>query len=492
MPLKSTDVKNISKIVQKTRDAFNRGGSISYESRIRNLKQLQKFLKENEKELREVLFKDLHLGEFACQVELSEPYSIAENAIENLSSWMKPETRSVPLLQKPASATIEKEPFGVVCIIAPWNFPIGLLFKPLVGAIAAGNAVIVKPSEVTENCSNFFADNFKKYFPSDEFEIVTGGVTETSELLKEQFDYIFYTGSTVVGKIIMKAAAEHLTPVTLELGGKCPVYFDKDVDFEVACSRISWGKWFNAGQACVSPDYILCHKSKKEEFLKTMASRITQFYGEDPSKSEDLAHIVSKRHMKRLESLLENQKIYHGGKNINYDTLYFEPTIVDSPDKNSKLMQEEIFGPILPVIAVDGIDEAIQFIKDMKDKPLASYIFSSNSENQKKFISKVTSGGAGVNEAVMHVACEDLPFGGVGKSGLGRGYNGKSTFDIFTHEKSVLNKATWMDSGLRYPPYTPGNVKILKFLQNFKIGDYLLYLILSLVVIIAIVYKLRN
>ena len=217
MPLKTTDIKNISKIVQKTTEAFHKGGTLSYESRIHNLKQLQKFLKENDKELTEVLYKDLHLGEFACQVELSEPYSIAQSAIENLSSWMKPESRSVPLLQKPGSAYIEKEPFGVVLIIAPWNFPIGLLFKPLVGAIAAGNAVIIKPSEVTENCSNFFFDNFKKYFSSDEFQIVTGGVQETSQLLKEEFDYIFYTGSTVVGKIVMKAAAEHLTPVTLEV-----------------------------------------------------------------------------------------------------------------------------------------------------------------------------------------------------------------------------------------------------------------------------------
>jgi acyl-CoA reductase-like NAD-dependent aldehyde dehydrogenase len=340
--LKSTDLKKIGTIVKNTTEAFEKGVTISYESRIKNLTTLQKFLKENEKNFSEALFKDLHMNDLACNVEIHEPCNTAEEAMENLSTWMKPSHPSIPLLQKPGSATIEKEPFGVVLIIAPWNYPVGLLMKPMIGAIAAGNAVIIKPSEVTENVSNVFAEKFKTFFPGDEISVVTGGVAETSELLKHKFDYIFYTGSPEVGKIIMRAASEHLTPVTLELGGKCPVYVDSEVDMEVAVSRISFGKWFNAGQTCVAPDYILCDQSKKEEFMKKMASKITQFFGENPQQSDDFGRIVSEKHVKRLEGLIQNEKIYHGGKVIDLKDRYFEPTILDNPDVNSKVMKDEV------------------------------------------------------------------------------------------------------------------------------------------------------
>lgn len=286
----------------------------------------------------------------------------------------------------------------------------------------------------------------------------------------------------------MKAAAEHLTPVSLELGGKCPVVIDEDSDLSAAANRIVWGKFLNCGQTCIAPDYILIHKKRKDEFLDKCKASLKSFYGENPKQSNDYGRIISERHFDRLTGLLEKQEnkiLIKFGENDKSDR-FFAPTFVDSPALDSKLMTEEIFGPILPILTIDSVDEAIKFILDTKEKPLASYIFSNNTKTQEKFLEKVSSGGACVNETIMHVLCDSLPFGGVGSSGMGA-YNGKLSFDEFTHIKGVLTKATWSDPSVRYPPYTPTKLTVIKFLQNLKLGK-LLYVILP--VIAFILYRI--
>eukprot|EP01080_Neovahlkampfia_damariscottae_P001866 gene1866-1007_t len=486
---KSTKVEDISTIVKNAHKAFENGATKKYETRIKNLKLVQKYLNENKNLFYKALETDLQMNELGCFAEVVEMVRIAQEAIENLHTWMAAKPVPVPLLQKPGSGCIEKEPFGVTLIIAPWNYPTSLVIKPMIGAIAAGNAVVIKPSEVTASVSNVFAETFKKYFTGDEFGIITGGVDETTALLKEKFNYIFYTGAPLVGKLVLKAAAEHLCPVTLELGGKSPVYVDDEVSLDVAISRIAWGKWLNCGQTCVAPDYILCHKKVKDQFMKKLIAKIEEFYGKDPQKSPDYGRVVSVRHVKRVLSLLEDQKIHHGGRN-DIDDRYIEPTLIDEPKLDSQLMKKEIFGPVLPIIGVDNLDGAIKFILKMKDRPLAAYIFCSNSTKIQKFVDNVPSGTAASNEVIMQFLCDDLPFGGCGKSGLGRGYNGRQSFDIFSHEKSVLHRATFVDPFVRYPPYSKARINTVIFLQKFRFKDYYAYLALPVILgIIAFIFK---
>jgi acyl-CoA reductase-like NAD-dependent aldehyde dehydrogenase len=482
--IRKTSIKEITTIIQKSKDAFSKGVTKSYESRVKNLNKLKSFLIDNKQKFYSALEKDLLLNELGCYNEVDEGCRIVDEALSNLSSWMAVENVSTPLLQQPGSCHIMKEPYGTVLIIAPWNYPVSLLCKPLVGAIAAGCSVIIKPSEVSQNVACVFGENFKKTFSGDEWGIIEGGAAETTELLKHRFDKILFTGSTAVGKIVAKAAAEHLTAVSLELGGKSPCYIDENVNISAAANRIMWGKFLNCGQTCVAPDYVLVHKSRKDEFLDYAKKSLKTFYGEDPQKSKDYGRIISTRHYDRIEKLLEGQNVVVSTGKSDRNDRYIAPTIVLNPKLDSVIMQEEIFGPILPVLEVDSVDAAIRFILDTKEKPLASYVFSSSSTVQDKYLEAISSGGACVNECVMHVLCDELPFGGVGNSGSGA-YNGKHTFDEFTHKKSVLKKATWSDPSIRYPPYSPFKMTAIKTLQTLKLGKFL-YLIGIPIVLFAI------
>lgn len=486
MSIRTTEINQISGIIQKATTAFQKGVTKSYESRIKNLTLLKKFLTANREKFYAALAKDLMMNELGCYNEVDEICRVVDEAVSNLSSWMAIENVATPLLQQPGSCHIYKEPMGTVLIISPWNYPVSTLCKPLVGALSAGCAVIIKPSELSQNVATVFGENFKNFFTGDEFGIIEGGPKETTELLKQKFDKILFTGSTPVGKIVSRAAAEHLTPVALELGGKSPVIIDENVDISAAANRIMWGKYLNCGQTCVAPDYILIHKKKSKEFLDAAKKSLKTFYGDDPKKSSDYGRIITEKHWERLENLVKGENQVHGGDWDKKDR-YIPPTMVLNPSRESKIMNDEIFGPILPIIEVDSVDAAIKYVLDTKEKPLASYVFSSDSSVQQKVLSSISSGGACVNECVMHVLCDELPFGGVGGSGQGA-YNGVQSFLEFTHKKSVLKKATWSDPSVRYPPYTPFKMTVIKTLQTLKLGKILF--LVGVPIMLLTIYKL--
>jgi acyl-CoA reductase-like NAD-dependent aldehyde dehydrogenase len=372
---------------------------------------------------------------------------------------MKPRRVSAPVAVQPAKARIVPEPLGVVLIIAPWNYPFQLSIGPLIGAIAAGNCAILKPSEVASATSRVLAELVPKYLDRDCIAVVEGGVPETTALLAQELDHIFYTGNGAVGRIVMEAAAKHLTPVTLELGGKSPCIVDRDVDLTTAARRITWGKFFNAGQTCVAPDYLLVHESIKKPLLDKIASMIREFFGDDPQKSADFGRIINARHHKRLTALLDSGTAFVGAK-TDADDRYIAPTVLTDVSPDSPAMADEIFGPILPVISVSSLDEAIEFVNE-RPKPLALYVFSNDRDRTRRVVERTSSGGACVNDVLTHLLPHELPFGGVGPSGMGA-YHGKASFDTFTHMKSVLEKPFYMDPPLRYPPYTDGKIKWAK------------------------------
>ena len=343
---------------------------------------------------------------------------------------------------------------GTVCIIAPWNYPVQLLFAPLVPALAAGNTAVLKPSEVTPTVSALIEELVPLYFDRHVVAVVTGAVEETTALLEQRFDHIFYTGNGKVGRVVMRAAAEHLTPVTLELGGKSPAIVAEDANVAVAARRIAWAKFLNAGQTCVAPDYVLVHDSIEDEFLTALAEAVSTFYGADPRNSPDYARIVNHHHFDRLWRLIQDggyDTTVVGG-NGDRESRYLAPTVLAGVKPDAAVMDDEIFGPILPVLTIGDVDEAIRFVND-REKPLALYAFSESDDVLDHVVANTTAGGVTLNHAVMHLAVPDLPFGGVGPSGMGA-YHGKAGFDTFTHYKAVLDKPTRPDPALMYPPYT--------------------------------------
>ncbi|EHH24604.1 hypothetical protein EGK_08287, partial [Macaca mulatta] len=372
-----------------------------------------------------------------------------EYMIQKLPEWAADEpVEKTPQTQQD-ELYIHSEPLGVVLVIGTWNYPFNLTIQPMVGAIAAGNAVVLKPSELSENMASLLATIIPQYLDKDLYPVINGGVPETTELLKERFDHILYTGSTGVGKIVMTAAAQHLTPVTLELGGKSPCYVDKNCGLDVACRRIAWGKFMNSGQTCVAPDYILCDPSIQNQIVEKLKKSLKEFYGEDAKKSRDYGRIISARHFQRVMGLIEGQKVAYGGTG-DAATRYIAPTILTDVDPQSPVMQEEIFGPVLPIVCVRSLEEAIQFI-NQREKPLALYVFSSNDKVIKKMIAETSSGGVTANDVIVHITLHSLPFGGVGNSGMGS-YHGKKSFETFSH--SCLVRSLMNDEALkvRYPP----------------------------------------
>ena len=379
--------------------------------------------------------------------------------LKNLKKWTSPRKVPSPMVTKPSSSVRVPQPLGVVCVIAPWNYPIQLLIIPAAGAIAAGNAVVMKPSEVSGETSRVLAQLVSRYFTDKAVVVVEGGVQETTELLRQKFDHIFYTGNGNIGRVIMRAAAENLTPVTLELGGKSPTIVDASANIAVAARRIAWAKYVNAGQTCVAPDYVLVHKSIANELVKAIRESITEFYGDDPHASKYYSRIISAKHFSRLTSLISSGTVVIGGQTDQAER-YIAPTVLVDVDRKSAIMQEEIFGPILPVLEVESIDEAISFVNS-NPHPLALYVFAQDDSINEKVVAETTSGGVTVNGTIMHILSPHLPFGGVGESGFGV-YRGQIGVDVFQHLKSVLKRSTMLDTPLAYPPYTKRKFAILK------------------------------
>jgi aldehyde dehydrogenase (NAD+) len=370
--------------------------------------------------------------------------------IKNINKWAKRETVWSSLVNFPSTDFIYKEPYGKVLIISPWNYPFHLAMFPLIAAFAAGNQVVLKPSELTPNTSSIMAKIVSTVFEKSQVEVIEGGIDTASELLAKRWDYIFFTGSVAVGKIVAKAAAIHLTPVTLELGGKSPCIVDKTASLQLAAKRIVWGKFLNAGQTCVAPDYLLVHAEVKEQFVKYLQEEIVIAYGENSELSPDLARIINQKNFQRLERLLKEQEIITGGK-LNENELYISPTLINEPALESALMKDEIFGPILPILSYKN-EEELEIILSKYEKPLALYIFSTSKYFIETCLSKYSFGGGCVNDIAIHLANRNLPFGGVGQSGMGA-YHGKFSFDTFSNHKSIVKKANWLDIPIRYAPY---------------------------------------
>lgn len=442
------------------RARFDQGRTRSPEWRIAQLDGIIRFLEERSTEIEAALRADLGKSHFeAWSTEINFAAEEAKMMRKNLKKWMSPERVATPMVAQPGSSRIYKDPLGVVLIIAPWNYPLQLAIGPLVGAVGAGNCAIIKPSEVAPSTSACMARWLPEYVDGECIQVVEGAVPETTALLAERFDHIFYTGNGTVGRIVMAAAAKHLTPVTLELGGKSPCVVAADTDLAVAAKRIAWGKYTNAGQTCVAPDYVLVERSVHDAFVAQLSATITEFFGDDPQQSDDYGRIINERHHARVSRFLDNGTVVCGGETDVADR-YIAPTVLTEVDGDAPVMQEEIFGPVLPVIAVDDIDAAIAFI-NARPKPLALYIFSGERGVQESILGRTSSGGAAINHVVLHLVVPGLPFGGVGESGMGA-YHGRHSFDVFSHHKSVLKKPTFVDPAFMYPPYTDKKVRWLK------------------------------
>jgi len=454
----------IQEIFNSKRNYFDSGATLSCEFRITQLKKLQTAVKKYESEIFDVLYKDLHKPKFeAYGGEIGLVYSELSHAIENLKFWMTPESKHTPLVLDPSNSKVYHQALGLVLIIAPWNYPFQLLFSPLVGAIAAGNCIIVKPSEITTNTAQLIEKIISETFDSNYISVIQGTGEEVANgLIKPyRFDHIFFTGSQPVGKKIMAMAAEHLTPVTLELGGKAPVIVDKDVKLNIAAKRIAWAKCFNAGQTCIAPDYVLVHESHKEELVKKIIYYLNKFFGTGVMQSEHYAHIVNEKRFNTLISYLKDVNILYGGR-YDANTRCIEPTIVDNVPNNHPLITEEIFGPILPIYTFNKIEEIVPFVRKNR-YPLACYIFSKSRKNKKYLIDNIEFGGGCINNLLVQFGNTELPLGGCGPSGIGK-YHGKYSFDTFTHKKSIIDTGTWIDPSLRYVPYTKGKVRLVKAL----------------------------
>ncbi len=459
-PNPATDLATIPATVERLRASFETGTTRPLAWRRDQLDRLAKLMDDHAADFLAALATDLGKPEVEARVtDVSIVRNEARLARRHLAQWTRPQRVRTPAEQQPASARVVREPLGVVLVISPWNYPVQLLLSPLVGAIAAGNCAVLKPSEVTPHVSDLIGRLVPQYLDPECVAVVQGGVDETSALLRERFDHILYTGNGSVAKVVMEAAAKHLTPVTLELGGKSPCIVDADVDLEVAARRIAWGKFLNAGQTCVAPDYVLVHESRERELLDALASAVREFYGDDPKRTPDYGRIVNERHHRRLAVLLKDGEVVVGGQ-ADESERYIAPTILRNVPADAPVMADEIFGPILPVLRVGSVDEAIRFV-NARPKPLALYVFTRDAKVSEEVLERTSSGGACVNATIWHLANPNLPFGGVGPSGMGA-YHGRDSFETFSHRKSVVTKSTRIDPKLAYPPYTRFKTQLLK------------------------------
>lgn len=438
---------------------FQSGKTLSRDAREEALRALLHAFERKESQIFEALRADLH----KCETEayLTEAgFTIAElkHTLRHLGGWMKPDASMSPIAMAPSRSYVHAQPLGLNLIIAPWNYPVQLAFAPLIGALAAGNVAVIKPSELAPASSAVCAEIARDAFPPELVAVIEGGVETSQALLQRKWNHIFFTGSTNIGKIVAKAGAEHLSRVTLELGGKSPTIVTSSADLDVAARRIVWAKFINTGQTCVAPDYILVERSVHDGLVARMKGAIVDFYGDDPQKSPDYGRIINERHFTRLVRLLDDDKVVHGG---TYDATdrYIAPTLMTDVSMDDAVMADEIFGPILPIMPIDSLDDAIATVAQRPD-PLALYLFTTNKADEKKIVERVSFGGGCINNAIVHLGDPNLPFGGVGPSGMGA-YHGRHSFDVFSHLKGVMKTGNFLDPSIKYPPYA-GKLGLLR------------------------------
>ena len=449
-------MSNIAELVQIQKDYFNGGETLDINFRKNQLKKLYQAIADNQAEIFDALKADLNKPPFETyETEIGIVLEEIRYLISHLAKWAKPKHASMPLALFPAKGTMHFEPYGRVLIMSPWNYPFQLAMEPLAGAIAAGNCAVLKPSNYSPATSKLIQKLIRSIYPEKYVAVVEGGREANADLLKQQFDYIFFTGGTTVGRLVMESAAKFLTPVSLELGGKSPCIVDETADIDLAARRIVWGKYLNAGQTCVCPDYVLAHKDIKQKLIERMIYWAGRHYGENPLTNPEYAKIITERHFERLAALSDgtnpaNGKLVLGGER---DAAFrkISPVILDSPQIDSPVMSEEIFGPIMPVLEFSDLEEVRRFVTE-RPRPLALYFFSSSKKNIRFVVKRFSYGGGCINDTIIHLASSKMPFGGIGNSGMGR-YHGKASFDTFSHTKSVLTRGTFLDVTVRYPPY---------------------------------------
>lgn len=461
---------HMKELIESQRNFFLSGQTRALSARKRTLRKLHNLLLENEQLLADAIYKDFKKSFYlTVENELSLPYGEINRAIRKLRRWSRPSQFRTNMVNFPASSRTVPVPFGVSLVIGAWNYPYMLSLVPVISSLAAGNTVILKPSEVSSNSSRALAGLINSNFPRELFFVQEGGAEETMELLKEKFDKIFFTGSSRVGRIVMKAAADHLTPVTLELGGKNPVIVMPDCNLKMAAKRLTWGKFHNNGTSCVSPDHVFVHETIKEELIREIRKNITAIYGEDPRESVVLPRMINQSHFERVRAYIEPLKVVAGGTSDPED-LYIEPTVLDRIEPEDRIMQDEVFGPVMPILTYSNLEQLIRSLK-VQPAPLVLYIFSRNVKKAKKIALEIPSGGAMINDVVLLFINMNTPFGGLGESGMGS-YHGKAGYEAFSHYKTILNKPNWFELFLKYPPYRSFNLRIHrsvlgKSLRNF-------------------------
>lgn len=445
--------------VTRQRAFFDSGATRSYEFRLQQLKQLKAAMLKYADDVEAALKADIGRPALEAYVEMSTAMEELNHTIKHLKKWMQPKKVGTPLLAQPGRSRIEYTPLGVVFIMGPYNYPFVLCIQPLIGALAAGNTVIMKPSSLNPQTAKVMEKMAKEFFSPDVFQIFLGSTEVTDALLEEQFDHIFFTGSPRVGKIVMAKAARFLTPVTLELGGKSPTIVHSDAKLDIAAKRILAGKFMNVGQTCIAPDHLFVHASVKDEFERKLVETLKTFYGNDPQKSPDLGRMINAKHFERVKALIDPAKVLAGGQSDAKD-LYIAPTLLKNVTLNDAVMQEEIFGPVLPIISYNSLSEVYQHVKKLPSHPLALYVFTESRDVERDVLDNIQFGGGCVNNTLMHIANNNMPFGGVGESGMGA-YHGHRSFLTFSHQRSVLKSSTFMDLPMRYAPYKD-KVKLFK------------------------------
>lgn len=450
----------IEKIVQMQRKYYETGQTKSWKYRMTALNQLEQAMIKWEPRIKQALKRDLNKSAFeAYMTEIGMALSELHYVKKHLKQWMTDKRVKTPLAQFPARSYVKVEPYGVVLIMSPWNYPFMLCVEPLIGALAAGNCCILKPSNYAPNVSAVIKQMVEEIFPQKYVAVVEGGRAENESLLEQKFDYIFFTGGVKVGKLVMKKAAEYLTPVTLELGGKSPCIIEKTADLKLAAKRLIFGKFLNAGQTCVAPDYVLVQKEVKEEFVKYLRFWIEKMYGKGLECRETYPKVINQKHFERICKLIEGEEILIGGS-VDRESLQISPTVLNNVSADAPVMQEEIFGPVLPVLEFETIEEAEQFVRN-RPKPLALYLFTNDKKIERRITEQISYGGGCINDTIIHLATSYMGFGGVGNSGMGS-YHGKDSFNTFSHKKSLVKKANQLDNPVRYVPYNKPKEKIMR------------------------------
>lgn len=458
-------MSNIKEIVQKQRDFFESGKTQSIDFRLRQLEILKKAIQKNEKVIAAALKKDLNKSAFeAYETEIGFVLAEITHIQKNLRKWAKSRLLPSELIAFPSISYVQTSPRGVVLIMSPWNYPFQLTIAPLVGAIAAGNCAVLKPSNYAPVTADVIAQLTRKYFKEDYITTIIGGREANQDLLNESFDFIFFTGGETVGKLVMKSASQHLTPVVLELGGKSPCIVDETANLKMAAKRIAWGKYINAGQTCVAPDYLLIQRSVKKQFLQYLTAYLKKYYGDQAETNENFPRIINKKHFTRLYDLMHScgKVIYGGG--INEDTLQIAPTLIDNVTVQCPIMAEEVFGPLFPIVTFDNICEVKPIVQANKN-PLALYLFTTSKQNEDEILNNIRFGGGCINEVIMHMTSPHMPFGGVGTSGMGK-YHGIHSYKTFSHPKSIMKKFNIYEPLIRYAPHSKWKEKLLRLMMK--------------------------